>query len=1134
MIGFKKRSRQIVSSALAVGLTLGTMAFNSIDVKAATNFNYGDAFQKALMFYEFQKSGDLSDTQRNNWRGDSGLKDGADVGLDLTGGWYDAGDHVKFNLPMSYTSTMLAWSYIEDTDVYKASGQDEYMLDEIKWANDYFIKCHPSANEYYYQVGNGGLDHAFWGSAEIMQMERPAYKLDMNNPGSAVSAGTAASLAAASIVFKDSDPAYAATCLKHAKELLNFAEATKSDAGYMKQAGGYYSSFSGYSDEISWASMWIYLATNDASYLQKAKDYSSGWEKVPQTDQIAYSWAHSWDDVHIGTSLLLAKHGNDVKFKKVIENHLDYWTVGLNGDRVPYTPKGLAWRDQWGSLRYATTTAFLASIYADWSGADQSKIKTYQDFAKSQADYALGSTGRSFVVGFGENSPTKPHHRTAHGAWENNLSGQPYEPRHVLIGALVGGPDKNDNYKDTISDYVMNEVACDYNAGFVGLMAKMYEDYGGTINQGLNAIEKVGEEIFIEAGINAQDKQNTINFIEIKAVVYNRSAWPARVTDKLTYRYFVDISDVLAGGYKASDMKITANYSQHGAKISTLQPWDEQNGIYYVEINLSGAKIYPGGQSEHKSELQFRIAAPGRWDYTKSPSFVDIASSSSNSLAKANHFALYDNGQLIFGQEPSGAIKVYAPTASITSPVAGSIFKDVTATTPIVINANAEVQESTISKVEFFVDGTKIGESTKAPYTMNFVPSDSATVAGTTKDYSLTVKVAAANGKSTTSDAVKVSVVLPVLAAPTVVVTAPIDGTTIDMSKGITAIDMSAVAEVEKSTIQKVVFYVNGNMVAESKVAPYTATYLPTGTASKLGELTQYTITAEAVAANGTKAVSKAVNVSVQLPVVVAPAAPVVEITSPTNGTTFAEVTKKIEVSVAADVEEDTIKLVEFYADGKKFAESTSAVNGIYTATYTVEGTTSAMGNLTPINFTAKATSTKGKVTTSNAAKVYVQLEVVEAPVTDFVLGISNTGSGQATTNTLTNNFKLVHKSGSDIDLSKLEIRYYYTADGSEDQTVWCDHVAAQMNKAPWYSALTGKVKGQVVRMDAAKSGADSYIQLTFNVSEMISAGTNLEIATRTAKSNWSNYDQGNDYSYGDASKVCVYYDGSLIMGIEP
>ena len=64
------------------------------------------------MFYEFQRSGILPDDQRDNWRGDSGLKDGSDVGVDLTGGWYDAGDHVKFNLPMSYTSTMLAWSAI--------------------------------------------------------------------------------------------------------------------------------------------------------------------------------------------------------------------------------------------------------------------------------------------------------------------------------------------------------------------------------------------------------------------------------------------------------------------------------------------------------------------------------------------------------------------------------------------------------------------------------------------------------------------------------------------------------------------------------------------------------------------------------------------------------------------------------------------------------------------------------------------------------------------------------------------------------------------------------------------------------------------------------------------------------------
>ena len=66
-------------------------------------YNYGEAMQKAIMFYEFQRSGKTSSDQRNNWRGDSGMNDGADVGLDLTGGYYDAGDHVKFNLPMAYT-----------------------------------------------------------------------------------------------------------------------------------------------------------------------------------------------------------------------------------------------------------------------------------------------------------------------------------------------------------------------------------------------------------------------------------------------------------------------------------------------------------------------------------------------------------------------------------------------------------------------------------------------------------------------------------------------------------------------------------------------------------------------------------------------------------------------------------------------------------------------------------------------------------------------------------------------------------------------------------------------------------------------------------------------------------------------
>jgi hypothetical protein len=46
---------------------------------------------------------------------------------------------------------------------------------------------------------------------------------------------------------------------------------------------------------------------------------------------------------------------------------------------------------------------------------------------------------------------------------------------HVLTGALVGGPDNNDNYKDDRSNYISNEVATDYNAAFQSLLAHLVE-----------------------------------------------------------------------------------------------------------------------------------------------------------------------------------------------------------------------------------------------------------------------------------------------------------------------------------------------------------------------------------------------------------------------------------------------------------------------------------------------------------------------------------------------------------------------------------------------------------------------------------------------------------------------------------
>ena len=70
------------------------------------------------------------------------LKDGSKVGHDLTGGYFDAGDFVKFNFPGASAITMLAWGIVEFPDGYELAGEYGNGLQAIKWATDYFIKCH--------------------------------------------------------------------------------------------------------------------------------------------------------------------------------------------------------------------------------------------------------------------------------------------------------------------------------------------------------------------------------------------------------------------------------------------------------------------------------------------------------------------------------------------------------------------------------------------------------------------------------------------------------------------------------------------------------------------------------------------------------------------------------------------------------------------------------------------------------------------------------------------------------------------------------------------------------------------------------------------------------------------------------
>lgn len=611
--------------------------------------NYGEALQKSILFYEAQQSGELPDWNRISWRNDAGVNDGQDVGLDLTGGWFDAGDHIKFGFPMAFSVTALNWGFLEYKDGYDAVNQTEHFKRNIKWVTDYFIKCHPTKFEFYAQVSKKGQDHSFWMPAEMIDVhpqygQRESFKLDTSHPGTEVVCETAAALASASIIFKDSDPTYSATLLQHAKDLYEFGETYKGK--YTEEGGipavGTYSS-GGYEDELSWGALWLYKATGDNTYLQKAEaNYS----------EPDYLWSFVWDDKRYGNMVLLAQITGKQNYIDNVERHLQFWVD--NGNGVTYSPGGQAHLTQWGSLRHSMNAALTALIYSD--NIDSPNKQVYHDFAVDQIKYALGDNpnNRSLVTGFGVNPPTKPHHRGQHSSWTRSES-IPEESRHTLWGALMGGPGSPDDvFVENRSDFQANEVACDYNACYQGVLARMVMEFGGTELSSFPQEETAGVEFLNETKINSESGR----FTELAIWLNNRSAWPARIPGSLTARYFIDITEGVAAGYTPDDYEITAR--GNGSATGGLQPWNPENNIYYVEVAIDQNNMpFPGGQGEHRKEIQVRVSVPNNasenaWDPLNDFSYDGL----SNTLIESERVPIYADGVLVWGIEPSASLSV--------------------------------------------------------------------------------------------------------------------------------------------------------------------------------------------------------------------------------------------------------------------------------------------------------------------------------------------------------------------------------------------------------------------------------------------------------------------------------------------
>ena len=644
-----------------------------------SKYNYGEALQKSMFFYEVQQSGVKPDWNEVSWRSDCMTNDY------VPGGWFDAGDHLKFTLTNAYSAALLGWGLLNYGDGVDKAGQRTMYENNLQFALDYLVGCDQGDN-IVYMIGDGSFDHVWWGSAEVYMDKYELMKGETQRPyytceDSCIEADMAAALATGYLNFKDSQPEKAKEYLEHAVDLFDRADKLRS-IGDDPEEQSYYKITTFY-DDLFYAANWLYMATGEQKYLDLCKtDYIPNLGKEEQSSEMKYTWGMCWDDVMQGGMLLYAINTGESQWKDQFTKHLEYWTTGYGGKQITYTPDGLPWLFQWGSLRHATTTAFLAYVAVDQLYQDDTaKAEKYTKFADKVMNYCFGDNSKNFsyVVGMGEDYPQAWHHRTSSGAWNDKWSnigqteGEDAKPHaHILYGALVGGPDQKDGYSDKIGDYQYTEVAIDYNAGYTAALCAMVDKYGGTSDPDFPPTETPKwDEFFMKASIN----QSASSYTELKVFAMNHSAWPARTIKNLSYNYYFDISELVDAGYSINDVSVKVGYDQHSGdkgKISISDPIQYDGNIYYVKLSFAdGSVVMPTGQSEHRSECQFRISIPdniqGVWDPTNDYSYAGLEQGGEDAMVATDHITMYDGDTLIWGVEPDGT-KPDVTTPTTTKP----------------------------------------------------------------------------------------------------------------------------------------------------------------------------------------------------------------------------------------------------------------------------------------------------------------------------------------------------------------------------------------------------------------------------------------------------------------------------------
>ena len=475
--------KKILISLLVIAASLEVVAqtFSSDDYKKAG--------WMTLRFYGGQRIS-LKDHSAPNWLiMDHGVgydfdKDG-DGSTDLTGGWFDCGDHVLFGQTFFYAAYVVLKGYdafpegFDDYYSYNYSGYQAArdfswegkkgqpngipdVLDEVKAACEFMIKATPNGSTFYSQKGDGNADHLNWvTSVKMATLSRSqggqsdgARSVVKNPNDGSMPSFCAATLALMSRLYAQFDPDFAATCLQHAQYAYSYASGKK---GACASAGSFYPANTNMYTAYICAAAELYWATNDNSYKQTALSNSSQLKD--------YNWAFGYNNNYDIAAYNLAMLGDS--------NGADWLEFYVTNYYKGKTSNGIFQiSDNWGTFRYLGNAAFIVALYNKYKGR-----KTIDTYVTDQVDFVMGknNANMSCIVGFKPSSGSyssfgQPHHRNVYLSDGNSNSNLSIPSRNAQFGFLGGGSGYNVNtLKNAKADnYEVTEGGVDYQAALVG------------------------------------------------------------------------------------------------------------------------------------------------------------------------------------------------------------------------------------------------------------------------------------------------------------------------------------------------------------------------------------------------------------------------------------------------------------------------------------------------------------------------------------------------------------------------------------------------------------------------------------------------------------------------------------------